>query len=883
MKSIKVLKGLLMTVLLLCTFLCATALTVTAADDSTTHTHPICGATHTDIGDHTGECEPVTWTAWNGTDNIVYDENNTAYVYLTGNAERTSKLEIGDRKTLYLCLNGHSLIRITDSEDAFDAVIYALETAKVVLCDCIGGGKITHSDNALGRGVRIGLGSTVFTMYGGEITGNRAGSEVLGADGAGVEIQNGTFTMYGGKITNNRVNKQINYGGGGVCAQSSGKFIMYGGEISDNYSDTWGGGVIAWGGYVTIKGGTISGNTAAENGGGIITNLKLEISGNANITNNTAKDGNGGGIYFYSTYSGSASMIVSDSVKISGNTASDGNDDGTGGLGGGIYVEKGNFTLSGGSITGNTATGNGGGIYFNGSTFKISGKLDISENSKSGNANNVFLAKNKAISVADELTVSEPIGVTTETTADSSYVRIAYGNAEYATPDKFNYENSDIDISVIEGSSSVTLIACAHNWDADWQTDSAEHWHQCTICKGKKDKAEHSGGTATCTSKAACEVCGKAYGNTLAHNFTEDWKADENEHWHKCSDCDATTDKAEHSGGTVTCTSKAACEICGEAYGELDSDNHAGGTEIRGTEKATDQTSGHTGNVYCKGCDGKLADGVVIPATSSLSLDKKDDLTAAADAIEKFLSDNTEIYTDEQKELINDSVNAIKAAVKSIENAENAIAKAKAMPAADATRPDDKTAIDAYESAKQAYDALTDDEKRMAGDETAAALTAMFNALTAYDITYGNGSTWKSDDENGLTFTVNGYHEKFTEIVVNGEVVDKEYYETEAGSTVITLKTEYLQTLPAETYTIIVRYIDGETDGNDTFTVAKKAPDVSSSSSDSELTEENDVMLWICISIICLIILIILIVLIIFLLTSFKKREKEKKNKDGKN
>lgn len=46
-----------------------------AAD--TSHSHPICGAAHTDIGDHTGACETVTWTAWNGTDKITYDANKT--------------------------------------------------------------------------------------------------------------------------------------------------------------------------------------------------------------------------------------------------------------------------------------------------------------------------------------------------------------------------------------------------------------------------------------------------------------------------------------------------------------------------------------------------------------------------------------------------------------------------------------------------------------------------------------------------------------------------------------------------------------------------------------------------------------------------------------
>lgn len=70
-----------------------------------THTHCICGGSVT-AGDHTSHSD-VTYTAWNGTDGISYT-NDTAYVYLTGNATLSSHLTV-DGKTLYLCLNGKTL------------------------------------------------------------------------------------------------------------------------------------------------------------------------------------------------------------------------------------------------------------------------------------------------------------------------------------------------------------------------------------------------------------------------------------------------------------------------------------------------------------------------------------------------------------------------------------------------------------------------------------------------------------------------------------------------------------------------------------------------------------------------------------------------------
>lgn len=288
-------KGLLGAALLLYTVLCVTTITVSADDGI--HTHPICGATHTDIGDHTGECADVVWTAWDGRSAISYDANNTAYVYLTGNVERDDMLKITAGQTLYLCLNGHSITSTHDGTGPWDAAIYVYNNAQFVLCDCKNNtGAITHSPGMHGKGVRVGEGSNaVFTMYGGAISGNHVGTSGSGIDGAGVEIQNGIFTMYGGKITDNHIEVASNYGGGGICAQSSGRFIMYGGEISNNSSAADGGGVNAWGGSAKLYGGTISGNTATGDGGGICLNSNLTLSNDVSITDNTAA--NGGGVY----------------------------------------------------------------------------------------------------------------------------------------------------------------------------------------------------------------------------------------------------------------------------------------------------------------------------------------------------------------------------------------------------------------------------------------------------------------------------------------------------------------------------------------------------------------------------------------------------------
>lgn len=594
----------------------------TLAAYTSAHSHPICGAAHADIGDHTGACDAVAWTAWNGTDEITYDANKTAYVYLEKDATRDDYLDIEAGHTLYLCLNGKKLESSLTSSDAWQGmsqVINVSNGAQFILCDCKGSGTITHSSGAKGKGVRVGGSDTAaatFSMYGGTISGNHTDANCWGPDGAGVEIQNGTFTMYGGTISDNHAEYAgSNYGGGGVCAQTSGTFTMYGGTINNNHSATDAGGVMVWGGgAMNIDGGTIRDNTADEAGGGIRTNsYKFIISGNSVIENNTAVKG--GGVYYGSS---SNTMTISESARISGNTATR--------YGGGIYFDKeGSLTMNGGSITGNTATGDGGGVYFGGDTFSISGNLDISGNKKAGADNNVYLPTNKYITIVGALTGSNPIGVTTEKTPDASnYVRIASGSKNDAAPEKFSYENDSTPVSATsQNNSTADLVVCQHNLNSTWSSDSFSHWHDCSICKGKGDIAAHTydqqvktkayeKSSATCLSGTtyymSC-VCGAKGADTFEigdkdpdnHSgiLNNDWKSNDTNHWKEYSCCRAHAEEAAHSGGTATCQNKAVCSTCNKPYGDL-------GSHVPASTWSKD-ASGHWHACQTPNCNEQLA------------------------------------------------------------------------------------------------------------------------------------------------------------------------------------------------------------------------------------------------------------------------------------
>ena len=108
-----------------------------------------------------------------------------------------------------------------------------------------------------------------------------------------------------------------------------------------------------------------------------------------------------------------------------------------------------------------------------------------------------------------------------------------------------------------------------HNYDTDWEKNVSSHWLRCVDCEDTTDLSLHVGGEATCTQRAVCSVCGEAYGEFALHTYDVE-KRDGNYHWKICS-CGAVDEASKelHTGGKVTCTEKAACEICGIEYGTL--------------------------------------------------------------------------------------------------------------------------------------------------------------------------------------------------------------------------------------------------------------------------------------------------------------------------
>ena len=99
------------------------------------------------------------------------------------------------------------------------------------------------------------------------------------------------------------------------------------------------------------------------------------------------------------------------------------------------------------------------------------------------------------------------------------------------------------------------------------------------------------------------------------HSWDQAWQHDAAHHWHEClnADCDVkNNDSAKdgygaHTGGSATCTEKAVCEVCSRAYGELDANNHADLRHIE-AKAATKDAEGNIEYWHCEGCGKYYAD-----------------------------------------------------------------------------------------------------------------------------------------------------------------------------------------------------------------------------------------------------------------------------------
>ena len=154
-------------------------------------------------------------------------------------------------------------------------------------------------------------------------------------------------------------------------------------------------------------------------------------------------------------------------------------------------------------------------------------------------------------------------------------------------------------------------------------TAKENHSWENGVCTECGYECTHSGGTATCHTKAVCDACHNEYGEYNADNHDGGTKVSGNikasctENGYTgdtyCLGCEKILTKGTeiaasgHSGGTATCRDKAKCDVCGKSYGELNPKNHADLKHIN-AKAATTDAEGNIEYWYCDGCNKYFSD-----------------------------------------------------------------------------------------------------------------------------------------------------------------------------------------------------------------------------------------------------------------------------------
>lgn len=108
-------------------------------------------------------------------------------------------------------------------------------------------------------------------------------------------------------------------------------------------------------------------------------------------------------------------------------------------------------------------------------------------------------------------------------------------------------------------------------------------------------------------------------------------------------------------------------------------------------------------------------------------------------------------------------------------------------------------------------------------------------------ITAGANGIWQKGTKDGLTFTSNAAYKYFQKVQVDGKDLDVSNYTVKEGSTIVTLKAEYLETLSVGKHTLA---IVSET-GTATTEFTVKAAAVTDDTQSPQTGDDSNIALWI--------------------------------------
>ena len=413
------------------------------------------------------EHDGITFEAWgDGVSLTTSLPDSEGSYYLTTDVAISETWNV-PQGTTNLCMNGH-VINAT-STGAFSAITVD-SGATLNLYDC---GDTVHyyeystsdawtwNDNAAGKDSAITVelmdeyteDGAVVMVFGGVITGGSGNTNDGITFGGGVYVA-GTFNMYGTSIVGNKTMKSDGSAGGcggGVYVNEGAVFTMNG-ECLITGNNSYNGAVYAKGLFAMSENSVIAFSKGGSVGAVLVDAGSFAMSGESRISYNEG-----------TVFGGGVEVTNDGTFTMSENSVIEHN---KGKKAGGVYVVKGAFNMTGGSINNNTTTDNGGGVYVDtNATVTLGGTAQIIDNNKVSSpgtedetwtASNLYLSDGKTVAFSSEATPTDLyVGVTTKTEpADCAPVVLVERNAKRSNAKSFI---SDLGYSVVLSGSALYL------------------------------------------------------------------------------------------------------------------------------------------------------------------------------------------------------------------------------------------------------------------------------------------------------------------------------------------------------------------------------------------------------------------------------------------
>ena len=244
-----------------------------------------------------------------------------------------------------------------------------------------------------------------------------------------------------------------------------------------------------------------------------------------------------------------------------------------------------------------------------------------------------------------------------------------------------------------------------------------------------------------------------------------------------------------------------------------------------------------------------LTEDTVRPETVEEAEDIQGELEAAKEQLERAKESFGDNYTDEEETAMEDELERVEDLLDKLEKVKPFIEAINELP--ETAEPDDEEAIRKLLEAVAIGDRIGEEARALAGNMDD--FLAFFQKLTTYRITMGDGGKYTKGSGEELSFTANGpafgQEVYFAALYIDGERVDAENYTVTAGSTIVALKSAYLESLKVGKHTIYFGYqFAGIAVNSDTaeFEVLKKPsrPGGNSGNTNPDTGDLADMTLW---------------------------------------